>query len=235
MNGDGELYRGGSDGLKTSNWMEVLGRAGGRETGDGAIGEVGGPPVAEPYLPGCILQPAAGWLLPHFEQTWRRRQARQEQPAAELNFSQTTVSLFGAEADAGRVPSTVIPILPRFPGLDRAAIIAVFEHTFRPKKDLIKLRSPEFKASTLDNESVDLKSISTGLQFRKVVSVKDWGNDASLWTHCFHNCIAVWASFFVAQHPSCIIGMVLFHCRIGDLARTYKWQDCVLQLALDKH
>jgi hypothetical protein len=71
----------------------------------------------------------------------------------------------------------VLPVLPRFPGLDRAAIIAVFEHTFRPKKDLIKLRSPEFKASALDGESFDLKSTSSGLQFRKVVSIKDWGND----------------------------------------------------------
>ena len=139
------------------------------------------------------------------------------------------------DTDAGRVPSTVIPVLPRFPGLDRAAIIAIFEHSFRPKKDLIKLRSPEFKAVTLDNESFDLKSTSSGLQFRKVVSVKDWGNDASLWSHCFHNYIAVWASFFNAQHPSCIIGMILFHRRICDLARTYKWQDCILQLALDKH
>ena len=84
------------------------------------------------------------------------------------------------DTDAGRVPSTVIPILPRFPGLDRAAIIAVFKHTFRPKKDLIKLQSPKFKASTLDNKSFNLKSILIGLQFRKVISVKDWGNNASL-------------------------------------------------------
>ena len=66
-------------------------------------------------------------------------------------------------ADAGRVPSAVIPVLPHFPGLDRAAIIAIFKHTFRPKKDLIKLQSPEFKAFTLDNESFDLKSILAGL------------------------------------------------------------------------
>jgi hypothetical protein len=148
------------------------------------------------------------------------------------------VDLTGEEddTDVGMVPSTVVPVLPRFPGLDRTAIVAVFEHTFRPKKDLIKLRSPEFKAATtLDNESFDLKSTSTGLQFRKVASVKDWGNDASLWSHCFHNYIAIWASFFNAQHPSCIIGMILFQRRICDLARAYKWQDCVLQLALDKH
>ena len=43
------------------------------------------------------------------------------------------------DTDAGRVPSTIIPVLPRFPGLDRAAIIAVFKYSFRPKKDLIKL------------------------------------------------------------------------------------------------
>lgn len=58
----------------------------------------------------------------------------------------------------GRVPSLVLPVLPRFPGLDRAVIIAIFEHIFRPKKDLIKLRSPEFKASALDGESLGLKS-----------------------------------------------------------------------------
>ncbi|KAJ5394696.1 hypothetical protein N7509_006483 [Penicillium cosmopolitanum] len=64
------------------------------------------------------------------------------------------------DVDDGRVPSLVVPVLPRFPGLDRAAIIAVFEHTFRPKKDLIKLRSPEFKATAPDGESFDLKSTS---------------------------------------------------------------------------
>lgn len=139
------------------------------------------------------------------------------------------------DADDGRVPSLVLPVLPRFPGLDRAAIIAVFEHTFRPKKDLIKLRSPEFKASALDGETFDLKSTSSGLQFRKVISVKDWGNDSSLWAHCFSNYVAIWCDFFAAKHPLCISGMVLFHRRICDLARAYKWQDCILQMALDHH
>lgn len=36
--------------------------------------------------------------------------------------------------DDGRAPSLVLLVLSRFPGLDRAAIVAVFEHTFRPKK-----------------------------------------------------------------------------------------------------
>ena len=87
----------------------------------------------------------------------------------------TRVDLTGKDdnTDAGRVPSTIIPVLPRFPGLDRAAIIAIFKHSFRPKKDLIKLWSPEFKAATLDNESFNLKSTLSSLQFRKVVSVKD--------------------------------------------------------------
>ncbi len=40
------------------------------------------------------------------------------------------------DADDGRVPSLVLLVLPRFPSLDRAAIIAVFEHTFRPKRTL---------------------------------------------------------------------------------------------------
>jgi hypothetical protein len=31
-----------------------------------------------------------------------------------------------------------LPVLPRFPGLDRAAIIAVFEHTFRPKITILR-------------------------------------------------------------------------------------------------
>ncbi|KAJ5288140.1 hypothetical protein N7478_003826 [Penicillium angulare] len=77
--------------------------------------------------------------------------------------------------DDGRVPSLVLPVLPRFPGLDRAAIIAIFEHTFRPKKDLIKLRSPEFKATAPGGDPSDLKSTSSGLQIRKVVPIKDWG------------------------------------------------------------
>ncbi|OKP14625.1 hypothetical protein PENSUB_12533 [Penicillium subrubescens] len=132
------------------------------------------------------------------------------------------------DADHGRVPSLVLPILPRFPGLDRAAIIAIFEHTFRPKKDLIKLRSPEFKVSALDGESFDLKSTLSGLQFRKVILIKDWGNDVSLWAYCFSNYVAIWCEFFAVKHPVYISGMVLFHRRICDLARVYKWQDCIL-------
>ncbi|KAJ5117535.1 hypothetical protein N7448_011167 [Penicillium atrosanguineum] len=139
------------------------------------------------------------------------------------------------DANDGRVPSLVFPVLPRFPDLDRAAVIADFEHTFRPKKDLIKLRSPEFKASALDGESFDLKSTSSGLQFRKVVSIKDWGNDAFLWAHCFSNYIAIWCEFFAAKHPLCISGMVLFHRGVCELARAYIWQDCILRMALDHH
>ncbi|KAJ5392678.1 hypothetical protein N7509_008168 [Penicillium cosmopolitanum] len=126
------------------------------------------------------------------------------------------------DVDDGRVLSLVLPVLPRFPGLHRAAIIAVCEHTFRPKKDLIKLRSPEFKALTLDGESFYLKSTSSGLQFRKVVSIKDWGNDVSPWAHYFSNYVAIWCDFFAVKHPLCISGMVLFYRRIFDLAGAYK-------------
>ncbi|KAJ5385651.1 hypothetical protein N7509_008192 [Penicillium cosmopolitanum] len=105
------------------------------------------------------------------------------------------------DVDDGRVPSLVVPVLPRFPGLDRAAIIAVFEHTFCPKKDLIKLRSPEFKATAPDGESFDLKSTSPPQGI-------------------FNQGLG---------------GMVLFYRRICDLARAYKWQECILQMALDHH
>jgi hypothetical protein len=68
-----------------------------------------------------------------------------------------------------------------------------------------------------------------------VASMKDWGHDASLWAHCFKNYLAIWCSFFANHHHASIVGMLLFLRRITDLARVYKWQDCVLQLALDKH
>ncbi|KAJ5976604.1 hypothetical protein N7481_010311 [Penicillium waksmanii] len=58
---------------------------------------------------------------------------------------------------------------------------------------------------------------------------------ASLWAHCFSNYIAIWCEFFAAKHSLCISGMVLFHRRICDLARAYKWQECILQMALDHH
>ena len=95
-------------------------------------------------------------------------------PAGDVVSQQAGVDLTAEndDTDASRVPPTIIPT-SRLPRLDRTAIIAVFEHTFRPKKDLIKLRSPEFKASLLDTKCFDLKLISIGLQFYKVVSVKD--------------------------------------------------------------
>jgi hypothetical protein len=128
-----------------------------------------------------------------------------------------------------------VPILPQFPGIAREAIIAVFDHSFRPKKDLIKLRSPEYKAFVPDDEAYGYKNTSSGLQLRKITSLKDWGHDSSLWAHCFTNYIAIWSSFFGNKHGSALVGMVLFLRRIMDLARSYRWQDCVLVLALDKH
>jgi hypothetical protein len=41
--------------------------------------------------------------------------------------------------------------------------------------------------------------------------------------------------FFGNKHCSALVGMVLFLRRISDLARAYRWQDCILVLALDKH
>ena len=66
-------------------------------------------------------------------------------------------------------------------------------------------------------------------------SVKEWGHDSTLWSHCFDTYAAAWMSIFGKSFPTAGIGMVLFHRRICDLARVYKWQDGVLLLALDKH
>ena len=47
--------------------------------------------------------------------------------------------------------------------------------------------------------------------------------------------MAIWTLLFGNKHSSALVGMILFQRRIADLARAYRWQDCVLLLALDKH
>ena len=135
------------------------------------------------------------------------------------------------------IPAAVLPVLSLFSGLHRPTVVAVFDQTFVPKKDLIKLRAPEFRviAPEAGIESFDLKSTSAGLQFCKVTSAKDFGHDPALWSHCFVNYMGLCNSFFADKHPAVATGMLLFFCRVIDLARKFKWQDCILDLALEKH
>ena len=74
------------------------------------------------------------------------------------------------DEDDGKVPPAVVPILPQFPGITCDAIVAIYDHSFRPKKDLIKLRSPEYKANALLDESYEYKNTASGLQLRKITS-----------------------------------------------------------------
>src|SRR6185437_4739479 len=82
--------------------------------------------------------------------------------------------------DNGKVPPAVVPILPTFPGIPREPIVALYSNTFRSKKDLIKLRTPEFRASVPDSDSFEYKTTSSGVQLRPVAFLKDWGHDAAL-------------------------------------------------------
>ena len=137
--------------------------------------------------------------------------------------------------DDGKVPPAVVPVLSILPGIPRETFVAIFDHSFRPKKDLIKLRLPEYNSSLADDEAYEYKNTSSGLQLRKVASLKDWGHDHSLWAHCFSNYMTIWASLFGDKYPSCWVGMTMFHRSISDFARIYRWQDAVLPLALSKH
>ena len=62
------------------------------------------------------------------------------------------------DKDVSKVPPAVTPVLPQFPGIAREAIIIVYDHSFRPKKDLIKLRSPEYKSAAVPDESYKYKN-----------------------------------------------------------------------------
>jgi hypothetical protein len=137
--------------------------------------------------------------------------------------------------DDGKVPPAIVPILSTFPGIPREPIAALYDNTFRPKKDLIKLRTPEFRASVPEGDSFEYKNTSSGVKLRQVASLKDWGHDASLWVHCFSNYIAIWGSLFSVQHPRVMVGMVLFLRYVCDISKIYHWQDAVLPLALNKH
>ncbi len=140
------------------------------------------------------------------------------------------------EDESGKtVPPAVLPLLPRFAGIPRSALVAIHDHTFEVRKHLIKLRLPQFTSPASQEEAFTYSTGSDGLRLKKVTSFKEWGHDSSLWSHCFATYAAAWTSIFGQSFPTAGIGMWLFHRRICDLARSYKWQDTVLLLALDKH
>ena len=140
------------------------------------------------------------------------------------------------EDETGKtIPPALQPLLQRFVGIPRSALVAIHDHTFEARKHLIKLRLPQFTPPTSQDEAFTYSSGADGLRLKKVTSVKEWGHDSTLWSHCFDTYAAAWMSIFGKSFPTAGIGMVLFHRRICDLARVYKWQDGVLLLALDKH
>lgn len=147
------------------------------------------------------------------------------------------IDLTGAgDDDHGKaIPPALQPLLPRFSGIPRTALLAIHDQTFEARKHLIKLRLPQYKSTASQDESFAYTSGVEGLQLRKVHSMKEWGHDSLLWSHCFATYASAWTSIFGQSFPTATIGMWLFHRRICDLARSYRWQDAVLLLALDKH
>ena len=65
--------------------------------------------------------------------------------------------------DDGKVPPAVVPILPKFPGITYNAIVAIYNYSFWPKKDLIKLRSPKYKVNALHDKSYKYKNTISSL------------------------------------------------------------------------
>jgi hypothetical protein len=56
------------------------------------------------------------------------------------------------DEDSKSTPPAVIPLLARFPGIPRAPIVALYDNVFSPRKDLLKLRTAEFRSSAPEKD-----------------------------------------------------------------------------------
>ena len=65
----------------------------------------------------------------------------------------------------------VVPLITRFPGILRAPIIALYDNTFAPRKDLLKLRTAEFR-STLDKDFYYVATAS-GIKLKPLSLLKE--------------------------------------------------------------
>jgi len=144
-------------------------------------------------------------------------------PKPHRKRSRVDLTLEDEEDNDGKIPQAIASILRIFPGIPREPMVAIFENIFNPKKDLIKLRTPEVQSSTSDNDSFEYKNTSSGIQLRQVTSRKVWGHDAALWLHCFTNYMAIWSCLFGLKHPRVFTDMTLFLRYIYDYSKIYRW------------
>ena len=49
-------------------------------------------------------------------------------------------------------PAVVLLLLARFPGIPRAPITALYDNSFLPRRDLLKLRTAEFRSAAPDRD-----------------------------------------------------------------------------------
>ena len=76
-----------------------------------------------------------------FEPEVRRKRSR-----LELAATDPSVTVDYDDEDGRPPPLPVIPLLASFPGIPRAPIIALYDNVFSPRKDLLKLRTAEFRS-----------------------------------------------------------------------------------------
>ena len=74
------------------------------------------------------------------------------------------------------------------------------------------------------------------LKQKKVVGkLASFGTTPDTWSTTFLIFAAIVSSFFGAQFPTLTAKLLFFHNKILKLAKTYKWQGAVLNLAIEFH
>ena len=111
-------------------------------------------------------------------------------------------------------------------------MIAIIKNTFSP----LNLPSLD-RNSTVEHDTEYAISLVGGqLKQKKVVGkLASFGTTPDTWSTTFLIFAAIVSSFFGPQFPTLTAKLLFFHNKILKLAKTYKWQGAVLNLAIEFH
>ena len=121
--------------------------------------------------------------------------------------------------------------LSLFPGQNKKDVIAIIKGTFLPRN----LPHLDRNATAEAEPDYALVAASDGrlLQQKTTAKISAFGGTPKLWSKTFLIYAQILCVFFSTPFPTLIVPLLSFHARVLELADTYKWQDGVLNMALE--
>lgn len=134
----------------------------------------------------------------------------------------------------GELPLEARRVATAYPGLPRKEIAAIFRGKFIPE-NLYKLRLL-YGRDDIDRTTRFTIGPSGDLQFKRIKgTLKDFGNNAAIWSQGFINYTSIMVDLFGITVPLLHQKLLAYHQQIIELSTTYDWQHAVLPLAIEYH